>query len=322
MDSRSTKVLYVAGFGRSGSTILSNSLGQVEGFFSAGELNFIWKHALIENRLCGCGRPSHDCPVWRSVFDEAFGGMDKVDAREMMRLQASGARTRHIPQMLTEKGRRSLKGRMSRFLDASARLYEAIRSVTGSRVIVDSSKEPAYGYAMDMVPELDVRVLHLIRDPRAAAYSWLKRKQQPDSEDREFMHRKSAFDSAVLWDAWNASIEALWRGSDDHLCLRYEDFVSAPKPSFERILDLLDESNAGLPLVGAQEVKLGVSHTVSGNPNRFDTGAVALRSDREWTEKMRPRDRNVVTSLTLPLLHRYGYPVATVRTQQARDHLT
>ena len=35
------KVLYVAGLGRSGSTILANTLGQVEGFFSGGELNFI-----------------------------------------------------------------------------------------------------------------------------------------------------------------------------------------------------------------------------------------------------------------------------------------
>ena len=315
MDSGSTKVLYVAGFGRSGSTILSNSLGQVEGFFSAGELNFIWKHALIENRLCGCGRPSRECPVWRSVFDEAFGGMDRVDAREMMRLQAAGARTRHIPLMLTEKGRRRLKGRMGKFLNASARLYEAIKSVTGSRVIVDSSKEPAYGYAMGMVPELDVRVLHLIRDPRAAAYSWLKKKAQPDSEDREFMHRKSALDSAVLWDAWNASIEALWCGSGDHLRLRYEDFVTGPKDSFERILDLLDEPDAGLPLVGEQEVKLGVSHTVSGNPNRFDTGAIELRPDHEWTRKMKPRDRNLVTGLTFPLLKRYGYETG-IRHQQ------
>jgi len=318
VDNVSTKVLYVAGFGRSGSTILSNSLGQIGGFFSAGELNFIWKHALIENRLCGCGRPSRECPVWRSVFDEAFGGMDKVDAREMMRLQASGARTRHIPRMLTAGGREQLKGRMGKFLDASARLYEAIKSVTGSRVIVDSSKEPAYGYAMGMVPELDVRVLHLIRDPRAAAYSWLKKKAQPDSEDREFMHQKSALDSALLWDAWNAAIEALWRGPDDHLRLRYEDFVSSPKNSFERILDMLGESEAGLPLTGAQEVKLGVSHTVSGNPNRFDTGAVTLRQDHEWTKKMKPRDRNVVTGLTLPLLALYGYRAAVSPQRSAK----
>ncbi|MDQ4107037.1 MAG: hypothetical protein M3157_07710 [Actinomycetota bacterium] len=85
--------------------------------------------------------------------------------------------------------------------------------------------------------------------------------------------------------------------------------MASPRQSFTRILDLLDEEDAGLPLTGDQEVKLGVSHTVSGNPNRFETGSVALRHDREWTEKMNPRDRNLVTGLTLPLLRRYGYPL-------------
>ena len=83
---RPVKVLYVAGLGRSGSTILANTLGQVEGFFSGGELNFIWKHALIENRLCGCGRPSRECPFWGPVFNGEFGGQSEELAREMMRL--------------------------------------------------------------------------------------------------------------------------------------------------------------------------------------------------------------------------------------------
>ncbi len=306
------KVLYIAGFGRSGSTILANSLGQIDGFFSGGEMNFIWKHALIEDRLCGCGRHSRECPVWNAVFDEAFGGVENVDAREIMRLQFSGARTRHIPQMMTESGRKKLEARMGKFLTSSARLYEAVKSVTNSQVIVDSSKEPAYGRAIAMIPEVDLRVLHLIRDPRAAAYSWLKKKEQPDSEDREFMHQKSATDSAVLWDAWNISTEAMWRRSSGgkYMRLRYEDFIAAPKESFRSILDFIGEPESELPLAGEREVKLGVSHTVSGNPNRFDTGSVELRRDDGWREEMLARDHNLVTAFTSPLLVRYGYPLS------------
>jgi hypothetical protein len=205
------KVLYVAGLGRSGSTILANTLGQVEGFFSGGELNFIWKHALIENRLCGCGRPTQECEFWGPVFDTEFGGQSEELASEMMRLQYSGARTRHIPLMLTEVGRQKIRGRLGKFLDNTGRLYRAIQSVSDSRVVVDTSKEPAYGYALGMVPGVDLRVLHLIRDPRAAAYSWGKKKRQPDSAEREFMHQKTPTQSAALWDAWNVAIEGLWR---------------------------------------------------------------------------------------------------------------
>jgi sulfotransferase family protein len=310
VDSDPVKVLYVVGLGRSGSTILSNSLGQIPNFFSGGELNFIWRHNVIENRLCGCGRPFRECPVWPKVMDEAFGGMDGVDPREMMRLQNSGSRTRHIPLMLTKRGRRSLEGRLEKFLINYGRLYEAIGTVTGSRVIVDSSKEPAHGFAMSMIPGADFYVLHLIRDPRAAAYSWSKKKPQPDTDTREHMARFSPVKSSALWDSWNASAEALWRRAPQgYLRLRYEDFLADPRKSFEEILDLVGERDAEPPLVGEREVKLGVSHTVSGNPNRFETGAVKLRPDREWISRMSPRDRALVTALSLPLLLRYGYPV-------------
>ena len=307
MDSPKVKVLYVVGLGRSGSTILSNSLGQIGGYFSAGELNFIWRHNVIENRLCGCGRPFRECPVWTRVMDEAFGGMDEVDAREMMRLQASGTRTRHIPLMLTERGDRALKERLEKLLINYRRLYEAIGSVTHSQVIVDSSKEPAHGYAMSLVPGVDFSVVHLIRDPRAAAYSWLKKKPQPDSEEIEHMVRFSPTKSSALWDTWNASAEALWRRTPQkYLRVRYEDFVANPRASLESILELMGVS-AELPLAGEREVRLGVSHTVSGNPNRFETGPVELRPDREWKDKMNPRDKLLVTALTFPLLKRYGY---------------
>ena len=302
------KVLYVVGLGRSGSTILSNSLGQIPGFYSGGELNFIWRHNVLENRLCGCGRPFRECPVWTRVMDQAFGGMDGVDPRAIMRLQNLGTRTRHIPMMLTRRGRRSLAQRLEKLLIAYGRLYEAIGAVTGSRVIVDSSKEPAHGFAMSMVPGVDFYALHLLRDPRAAAYSWSKKKPQPDTDTRDYMVRFSPAKSSALWDSWNASAGALWRHAPDrYLRLRYEDFVADPREGFKKILALVGEPDAGPPLVGEREVKLGVSHTVSGNPNRFETGAVELRTDREWTSRMKPRDKALVTVLTLPLLKHYGY---------------
>jgi hypothetical protein len=126
------------------------------------------------------------------------------------------------------------------------------------------------------------------------------------------MHQKSPTQSAVLWDAWNAAIEALWRQMPaKYLRLRYEDFIDDPRRSFEEMLKLTGEEDAQLPLVGERDVKLGISHTVSGNPNRFDTGTVELRQDRVWQKQMQPRDRALVTALTVPLLKHYGYPLTS-----------
>jgi len=71
----------------------------------------------------------------------------------------------------------------------------------------------------------------------------------------------------------------------------------------------LREDTPRLPFVGERGVRFGVSHTVSGNPNRFRTGLVRLRPDDEWAFRMGARDKTLVTLLTLPLLARYGYPV-------------
>jgi len=58
------RVLYIGGWGRSGSTLLDLILGQAPGLFSAGEVREIWQSGLAENRLCGCERPFRDCSFW------------------------------------------------------------------------------------------------------------------------------------------------------------------------------------------------------------------------------------------------------------------
>lgn len=303
------KVLYVAGWGRSGSTILTNILGQVDGFVSVGEINFLWQHGLIENRLCGCGAPFRECEHWTVVFSGAFGGLDGVDPRRMVRFQEEGVRTRHIPLMMVPWGRRHLRSRLGEYLGNLERLYGAILDSTGGRVIVDSSKFPSYGYTLGMLPNVEMYVVHLIRDPRAVSYSWLKKKLQPDKEGgKGYMHRFDPVKSSLMWDAWNLSTEALWgRSPGRYMRLRYEDFVRSPRVTVERILGMVGERAPRLPFAGEHEAELGVSHTISGNPNRFETGTIELRPDDEWKRRMRTRDKALVTALTLPVMIRHKY---------------
>jgi hypothetical protein len=304
------KVLYVAGFGRSGSTLFGNVLGEANGFVSVGEMRSIWEHGLIEDRVCGCGAPFGKCPMWQPVLEEAFGGADKVDAREMIRQRESWARTKHIPLMLTAPGKRLVGRRLEGYLGTLGRLYGAVRDVTGSSVIVDSSKFPSYGYALGMVPGVELYVLHLVRDPRAVAYSWLKKKVQPDLEGTRYMMQRSPAGSSLRWMARNLATEAFWRRSPGrYMMLRYEDFVAGPREALGRVLDLLGEK-ASLSQVEDQEVKLGVNHNIWGNPSRFRTGRVEIRPDTEWASRINSGDRNLITALTLPLLVRYGYPLS------------
>ena len=75
------------------------------------------------------------------------------------------------------------------------------------------------------------------------------------------------------------------------------------------IADLVGLPADELPLVGPRRVRLGVNHTAAGNRNRFQTGEIDLRVDAEWIEAQASLDRWIATTLSLPVLHRYGYPI-------------
>jgi hypothetical protein len=306
-----TTILYVAGAGRSGSTILDNILGQVEGAASVGELRFLWERGILEERLCGCGRPFLTCPRWTAILTTAFPDTDlQALARRMVELQQLGTRARHLPKLLRGRSRDHLRRTMSEYLANLAKLYAATQQHLGTTVIVDSSKLPPYGALLELLPGVEVRVVHLIRDPRATAYSWLRKKALPDRAGTAFMQRQGPVKASALWSLWNWAAGRLWRRAPDrYLRVHYETFVNEPRATVERILVHAGLGGAATPFVSDTEVDLEANHTVAGNPSRFSTGRVAIRADDEWISSMRRWDRLRVTAVTWPMLLRYGYPV-------------
>jgi len=320
----STVVLYIAGTGRSGSTVLANILGEVDGVFAAGEVRYIWQRGLTEGRLCGCGLPVRECPVWSKVLAKAgqLDDAERVDGIVSM-LERTG-RIRNLPAVLAGTALPRLDPAEAHAL-APARaalgdLYAAMASVTGCRVIVDSSKLPAYANVLAATPGIDLRVAHLIRDPRGAAHSWSSRKQLADGAARSHMEQIGPAKSAVLWDVWNVAGGILFKGGPDrYVRLRYEDFVADPPGSVRRILAMVGMEDSALPFVNGHEAHTSPNHSVAGNPDRLRHGTITLRSDDRWRSAMKPRNRRLVTTLTSPLLLRYGYPLRPAVARPAGD---
>jgi hypothetical protein len=310
--SATVKVLYIIGWGRSGSTILDNLLGEIDGFFSAGELTYLWQRGLIEGRRCGCGELVRDCVVWSKVLAHAFGDdwEQTLDPYEVVRWQRDSVRVRHTWGMLRRARGGSRETRsLDRYARAMARVYGSIAAVTGARVVVDSSKRPSDAALLRFVGGVQASYVQLVRDPRAVAYSWRRRKEQPDRDRPAEMVQHGPVDSTLSWLGWNLAAEALRRRHDGagSIVLRYEDFVARPRDALRAMAAAAGEEPARLPLEGERTALLAPNHTVSGNPSRFKTGTVELREDREWVERQGTRDRIVATSLALPLLARYGY---------------
>jgi hypothetical protein len=309
MSGLDQKVLYIGGFGRSGSTLVERILGQLPGFCSAGEIVFLWQRGLIDGQLCGCGVPVPECDFWTRVGKTAFGGWDQIDAHEMLGLQKRVDRNRYIPSMVAPRLRPAAQADLDRYTDVLSRLYRGIGEVAGARVVIDASKHASTAFLLRRVPGIDLRVVHLVRDSRGVAYSWTKEVRKPEvTGDDAFMPVYSPSSSGRQWVAYNLLFDALGV-IDKTMILRYEALMAQPREGLERILAAASEpaTEESFAFLGDGWVDLGVDHTVAGNPMRFHQGRLDLRLDQAWTTKLPERDRKVVTAITWPLQLRYGY---------------
>jgi len=297
------KIIFIGGAGRSGTTLLDRLLGQADGFFSLGEIYHMWERSFIENQLCGCGKPFRECEFWQVVVKEAFGGFEKVDALYILKLQRSVSRIRHTPVLLYPSLRpQGFELMLSEYKQILENLYKAISKVSGSEVLIDSSKSAPHAFVLSEIPAIDLNVVHLVRDSRAVVYSWQRKKKRPEIHwKEEYMPRLGTLRGTAEWILDNWLISLLKNRVSKYKLINYEALTGSPKDSIESIGKWLGIEKPDLNFfVNDRVVYLGVNHTVSGNPIRFKRGEIKIKSDTEWTEKMSFMKKYLVGMLTYP----------------------
>jgi hypothetical protein len=319
MTATRAKVLSIVGPARSGTTVMGNILGEVPGIANAGELRWLWRRGLMERMPCGCGLPPVECPRWSVVLDSLRRTwLPAADDGAVTAAVDTVSRTQD--EMLARRNRlRAISAASGRDTDWAALrcmraltvdLCASLTDVSGESLVVDTSKLPHLAAILAGAREVDHYVLHLVRDPRATAYSWQRRKALPVADGLATMVTMSPVASARNWFKAGVEAELLRRHvpRDRWLFLRYEDFAAAPAAAVDRVLAFVGVPGPG-PFVGPDTVHLGTNHTMAGNPNRFRTGSVRIVEDDEWESRMARRDRAAITAAALPMLLRYGYPV-------------
>lgn len=290
-------VLYLAGWGRSGSTIISGALDGWEGVTAVGEVRSLFGLGWGIGIRCSCDRPLQECPTWQTILERAYGSPpERQSMLTIARLQDRFSGIRSLGSVLTGPESPELED----YRDRLAKLYRAI-----GPVVVDSSKSPGYAAVLAGIPEIDLRLVHLIRDPRATAFSWQRTKIHPDFPDQREMTRYPAWKSTGLWLAWNLGIERLTTHGVPTMRLRYEDFARDPGGSLRAL-----GHHGGLEPPDAVDVFLPTSnHMVHGNPGRRGEGRIVITEDDAWRSDLTTLDGGVATLLALPRLARYGYPI-------------
>jgi len=303
------RVLAIAGSGRSGSTIVELVLAQHDKVVATGELVWLWDRGLVENQLCGCGTPLQQCPFWTAVLETAYGSVGAAPVAEVLRLRTLVQRRRQVPDHLEWLHRPSFQDALARYRAILQPLYAAVAQCSGKDLVVDSSKLPYYLFVLAGTPDVDLRVLHLLRDARATCFSWSQTKARPEIHwSQESMPRFGLLAACGMWMTDNAGSELLGRRSP-RAVIRYEDLAAEPRPALAAIGELagLELDPAELLHRAAEASRPRVAHTVSGNPVRFGQGPLVIRPDLRWQAQLSRPARTLATLVTWPMLRRYGY---------------
>jgi hypothetical protein len=300
-------VLFIAGMGRSGSTLIDRTLGEVSGYHSLGEVTHLWQRGIADNQRCGSGEPFDSCPFWTKVGHVAFGGWDRMDAAAAIRLQRSVDRTRYIPFLATARFLPGFRSRVERYASMLGDVYQAAAEVSGARVLIDSSKHASAAYLLRHVTGISPAIVHLVRDPRAVAHAWTKVKAMPDAGPDAEMARYSLTKSSVLYTVHNAAIDLLRATAMPYVKVRYEDFTASPEETLRRILGIVGDGGADLEHLEGRTVRLGTNHNIGGNPMKSTNGEIEIKPDEAWRKRMPRASRYAVSAMTLPSLVGYGY---------------
>lgn len=309
------RLLYVGGFGRSGSTLVGRVLGQAEGAICVGETCYLPARGLVENVECGCGTAFRDCAFWGAVGERAFGGWDAVDTERLLEADRLASRYRTLPRQPAPGHRRALAASSRFYVGWLRQLFDAIAAVSGAEMIVETSKDPWFAGLLTRMRERDVRIVHLVRDSRAVAYSWTRNKQAPGPVGQQnYMPKFRPFDAALRWSICNSSFHLLSRTASAYTRIGYEEFVRDPHGTL-RQLEAATGDPVDLPTgeLTDSSVLLTDHHIFSGNPMRNRTGWLEMRLDDEWRSRLPADQMRKVTAVTWPLLSLYGYPLRVAR---------
>lgn len=319
------KVLYISSAGHGGSTLLDLVLGQLEGWFSCGELCTVW-----DNDLCSCGRRAHECEFWGPVLEAVLSEheSDAASASALLRHEERGPAPRAVAAIELE-ARRVASGDPPRLRSPALlrTLYSTLQAATGAKVIAESSKRVNRLAMLARLTDVDLYVVHLVRDPRAIVHAW-RRRTMKSADPPTYSDPRGRLQTATWWlkrNAFMSTIGRRWLG-DRYLLLRYEDLAADPASALRSVCTLLGQAETEIPVVGDRTVPLTTSvHSVSGNFVRFSRDEVVIEPDRRWMREIDRRTNLVASLVSAPLRARFGYPLrwrAAYATEAAEGSLS
>jgi hypothetical protein len=304
-----TPLIYLASIGRSGSTLLELLLHTHDDIWTLGEL-YVLPWYIRENRgRCGCGEILDECAFWRPVIDK-MGDLLSVTGNIALYREhyASGRFFRPGLLLRIVSGRRIAQNdKAAGFCSDNAGLLSAIRSRAeehGGRPVkylVDASKDFYRLNHLCGCPGVDLKVIHIVKDPRAYMFSRIK--------------VKDTFSVATMIEVLRLSLKYTLENiligrilkklpAKNTFFLKYEDLASRPEAVLKSLCRWLGLTMHQHPPDAFRDI---INHGIAGNSMRHRSEGIYL--DQQW-KMILPGPVSKLTGLiTFFPAKSYGYPL-------------
>jgi hypothetical protein len=301
-----SKILYIAGYGRSGSTVLDITLGNHAVITGVGEVTQLLDDYAGTNRKCSCGLPYRECSFWRDFFPNG------LPAAELIQLVRKLERLSFVPRLLlgwvAKKDREAYRA-------YHRKLFSHVVSRTGKTMVVDSSKSArkaaARFLALSRLAGEDVYVIHLVRNGLATMESLTVTGSNWALEGCTQASKWPGLRSALGWVSTNLWTSLLGRVLPEHryILIFYEDLVANPATALKKIGQFCGFDPLELIARIDRNDDFEVGHRVGGNRVRLQSKIKFLRGGNPYCGDTLKLSHRLVFGFTgewLNRCYRYG----------------
>lgn len=289
-------VAYIAGYGRSGSTLLERILSSHSGAVGVGEIAYLADTELSDFYWDA----AEGIPLWDKLEPELRFPPEELAGRESVQKRYESRLTGWFHWLF----RMPDTGYRGHTLSVLSAIQKSVPNTT--HWIIDSSKTARdrffRPFMFRRLPELNTCMIHLVRDPRGSVQSVRRGSNAAMEQGRERVSRLAVLRAAYGWTMANLSgllFRAIY-GPDNYVRIRYEELAENPVMCLKRLEPMLgldftatvQRMQSGKPLPAGDQF--------AGNRMRLES-VVRLNTDQRWRTEMPKLLQWLVTILCFPV---------------------
>jgi len=262
------KIIYIAGYSRSGSTILDIMLSSHPDIFGTGELGYLFNDWSEGIRTCTCEQTYDACPFWKDLTMPI--GIDFKEAQQIIRQVES---RKNFKLLINDK---IPSGRIEKYKTIQTTLYNYIFETSAKKIIIDSSKSARYVagrfYALHKHTDFDMYVIHIVKNGLSIVESYVSKGRNWALEGYVKNDRFPAARSALGWLLANKIACRLGKKLPEtkYLQIRYEDLADNPRKIFNQIGEFINEDLSEVINSIHAGHSFKAKHNVGGNRLRLE----------------------------------------------------